>query len=219
VSCHQHRLALCFCGSGGSRDSLQRRQSIPPSGAPTNAEIGSAPTPSPQKAKPVNTALAPTVADLADAHPAASICAPVFRDFGGVKRFAGPIRTLKLFEDNSLLRSLLETQGEGAVIVVDGGGSLRCALFGGNLGALAVSNGWAGVVINGCVRDSVELSQHAIGIKALACHPLKSEKGLHGGQVDCPATFADVTFVPGHWLYADEDGVLVLSKPAARTEG
>ncbi|MGQ0799979.1 MAG: ribonuclease E activity regulator RraA [Pseudomarimonas sp.] len=155
-----------------------------------------------------------TVADLADAHPAAAICAPLFRDFGGVKGFAGPIRTVKLFEDNSLLRSVLETPGEGAIIVVDGGGSLRCALFGGNLGALALKNGWAGVIIYGCVRDSVELAQQAIGIKALATHPLKSDKGLHGGQLDCPVTFADVTFVPGHWLYADEDGVLVLARPA-----
>ena len=153
-----------------------------------------------------------TVADLADAHPSAAICAPIFRDFGGASRFQGPIRTVKLFEDNSLLRTLLETKGEGAVIVVDGGGSKRCALFGGNLGALAVKNGWAGVVIYGCVRDSVELKQQAIGIKALACHPLKSEKGLHSGQLDCPVTFADVTFVPGHWLYADEDGVLVLAR-------
>jgi len=149
-------------------------------------------------------------ADLADAHPAAAVCAPLFRDYGGCRQFHGPIRTLKLFEDNQLLREVLETPGEGAVLVVDGGGSLRCALFGGNLGALAVKNGWAGVLINGCVRDSEELAAQPIGVKALATHPLKSDKGLHGGQRDCPVSFAEVSFIPGHWLAADADGVVVL---------
>ena len=158
-----------------------------------------------------------SVADLSDQHPAAAVCAPLFRDFGGNLRFSGSIRTVKLFEDNRLLRSMLETPGDGAVLVVDGGGSLRCALVGGNMGALALSNGWAGMLIYGCIRDSAELATQAIGVKALAAHPLKSDKGLHDGMSDCPVTFADVTFIPGHFLAADEDGVVVLrERPAAK---
>ncbi len=154
------------------------------------------------------------VADLSDRHPDAPICAPLFRDFGGKRRFGGPIRTLKLFEDNALLRATLETGGGGAVLVVDGGGSLRCALVGGNLAELGVRNGWSGILVNGCVRDSVELAAQPIGVKALATHPRKSAKGLHGGAADVPVSFADVRFVPGHWLYADEDGVIVLPQRA-----
>lgn len=153
------------------------------------------------------------VADLSDAHPDTPICAPLFRDFGGKTQFHGSIRTLKIFEDNVELRALLETPGEGAVLVVDAGGSLRCAVVGGNLGALAVKNGWAGLLVNGCVRDRAELAEQRVGIKALASHPRKSEKGLHQGHVDRVVHFADVDFVPGHWLYADIDGVLVSSRP------
>lgn len=152
------------------------------------------------------------VADLSDAHPEAAICAPLFRDYGGTSRFHGPIRTLKLFEDNALLRSTLETPGEAAVLVVDGGGSLRCALVGGNLGALAVANGWAGIILNGCVRDSEELAAQAVGVKALATHPRKSAKGLHTGHLDIDVEFAGVRFKPGHWLYADADGILVAAR-------
>lgn len=147
--------------------------------------------------------------DLSDAHPELQVCEPLFGDFGGVDKFHGPIRTLKIFEDNALVRSTLETPGNGAVLVVDGGGSMRCALVGGNLGVLAVKNGWAGIVVNGCVRDSEELAAQAVGIKALATHPRKSEKGLHSGHVDKVVSFAGVTFKPGAWLYADVDGIVV----------
>ena len=147
--------------------------------------------------------------DLSDAHADLQICEPLFGDFGGIEKFHGPIRTLKIFEDNALVRSTLETPGKGAVLVVDGGGSVRCALVGGNLGVLAVKNGWAGIVVNGCVRDSEELSGQAVGIKALAAHPRKSEKGLHSGHVDKVVSFAGVTFKPGAWLYADADGIVV----------
>ncbi|TXH03554.1 MAG: RraA family protein [Nevskiaceae bacterium] len=147
--------------------------------------------------------------DLSDAHPELQVCEPLFGDFGGVDKFHGPIRTLKIFEDNALVRSTLETPGNGAVLVVDGGGSMRCALVGGNLGVLAVKNGWAGIVVNGCVRDSEELAAQAVGIKALATHPRKSEKGLHSGHVDKVVSFAGVTFKPGAWLYADADGIVV----------
>ena len=147
--------------------------------------------------------------DLSDAHPDLQVCEPVFADYGGLYKFHGPIRTLKIFEDNALVRSTLETSGNGAVLVVDGGASMRCALVGGNLGVLAVKNNWAGIVVNGCVRDSEELVEQDVGIKALATHPRKSEKGLHSGHVDKVVTFAGVTFKPGAYLYADGDGIVV----------
>lgn len=147
--------------------------------------------------------------DLSDAHPEAQVCEPIFRDFGGKAAFHGPIKTLKVFEDNALVRATLETPGEGRVLVVDAGGSTRCAVVGGNLGALAVKNNWAGIVVYGCIRDSVEIGGQAVGVKALGTHPRKSEKGLHSAQADRPVTFAGVTFRPGAWLYADADGIIV----------
>ncbi len=135
------------------------------------------------------------------------IASPGLARFGGAPRFCGPIVTLKVFEDNSLVREILSTPGQGQVLVVDGGGSLRCALLGDQLGELAVKNGWAGVVVNGCIRDSVALAALPLGVRAIATHPLKSEKrGI--GQRDLPVSFFGVRFVPGHWLYADEDGLI-----------
>ena len=150
--------------------------------------------------------------DLSDAHPDAQVCEPLFRDFGGKRAFHGPIKTLKIFEDNALLRSTLETAGEGKVLVVDAGGSTRCAVVGGNLGSLAVKNNWAGLVVFGYVRDSEELAGQGVGIKALGTHPRKSEKGLHSAHADRVVSFAGVTFRPGAWLYADADGILVSDK-------
>jgi regulator of ribonuclease activity A len=147
--------------------------------------------------------------DLSDAHPEAQVAEPVFRDFGGEVAFHGAIKTLKVFEDNAQVRATLETPGEGRVLVVDGGGSTRCALVGGLLGELAVKNGWAGIVVYGYVRDSVELSHQLVGIKALGVHPRKSEKGLHSAVADKVLRFAGVTFKPGAWLYADADGIVV----------
>jgi regulator of ribonuclease activity A len=151
----------------------------------------------------------PATTDLSDAHPEAQVCDPVFRDFGKRAAFFGPIATLKVFEDNALVRSTLETPGAGRVLVVDGGGSLRCALVGGLLGKLAADNGWSGVVVHGCVRDLAELAVCDVGIKALAATPRKSEKGLHTGHADRVVRFAGVAFRPGAWLYADTDGVVV----------
>jgi regulator of ribonuclease activity A len=151
--------------------------------------------------------------DLSDAHPDAQVCDPVFRDFGGRKAFHGPIQTLKIFEDNALVRSALETPGQGQVLVVDAGASMRCAVLGGNLGQLAVKNGWAGVVVNGCIRDAEEIGALPVGVKALATHPRKSEKGLHSAHKDRVVAFAGVTFRPGAWLYADADGIVVSDKP------
>lgn len=149
--------------------------------------------------------------DLCDAHPHARVCALPWRQFGGRRNFSGPIRTVKVFEDNLLVRSTLEQPGAGAVLVVDGGGSLRCALVGGLLGELAERNGWAGIVVNGCVRDSAELARFNVGVLALATHPRKSQRGMHGGAVDLPLEMGGIQLSPGEFLYADDDGVVVLA--------
>ncbi len=148
-------------------------------------------------------------ADLSDANEDSVVIAePLFGDFGGNIMFHGPIRTLKIFEDNSLVRKMVGQPGKGQVLVVDGGGSMRCALLGGNLAALAAKNHWAGIVINGCIRDSEEIAAERLGVKALGTHPRKTPKnGV--GEEDIGVRFADVTFTPGHYLYADEDGLLV----------
>lgn len=150
--------------------------------------------------------------DLCDAHADdLQIAEPIFQDFGSTTRFHGPITTLKIFEDNSLVRDLLETEGNGGVLVVDGGGSLRCALLGGNLAVLAQENHWAGVVVYGCIRDREEIEATSVGVKALAAHPLKSNKqGV--GEKNVPVRFAGVRFEPGAWLYADVDGLVVSAK-------
>lgn len=151
--------------------------------------------------------------DLSDAHPEAQVAEPIFGDFGGRIAFHGPIRTVKVFEDNAMVRALLEERGEGCVLVVDGGGSTRCALVGGNLGQLGVDNGWAGIVVYGYLRDSEEIADQDIGVKALGTHPRKSEKGLHNGKREKIVSFAGVTFKPGAWLYADADGIVVSESP------
>lgn len=151
--------------------------------------------------------------DLSDAHPEAQVAEPMFGDFGGRIAFHGPIRTVKVFEDNAMVRALLEERGEGHVLVVDGGGSTRCALVGGNLGQLGVDNGWAGIVVYGYIRDSEEIADQDIGVKALGTHPRKSEKGLHNGKREKVVSFAGVTFTPGAWLYADADGIVVADQP------
>ncbi|NGY06347.1 ribonuclease E activity regulator RraA [Solimonas terrae] len=151
--------------------------------------------------------------DLSDAHPEAQVADPIFGDFGGVASFYGPVITLKVFEDNGMVRALLEERGNGHVLVVDGGGSARCALVGGNLGQLGVDNGWAGIVVNGFIRDTDELAEQEIGIKALGAHPRKSEKGLHKGHRNRPVSFAGVNFKLGQWLYADADGIVVADEP------
>ncbi len=147
--------------------------------------------------------------DLCDDHAdKLQIAEPIFQDFGTTTRFAGPITTLKIFEDNSLVRDVLEMEGNGGVLVVDGGGSKRCALLGGNLAVLAQKNNWAGVIVYGCIRDREEIEDTTVGVKALAAHPLKSNKrGI--GDKDVTVKFAGVTFTPGAWLYADKDGMVV----------
>jgi regulator of ribonuclease activity A len=150
-----------------------------------------------------------TTADLCDAYPErVQIAQPLFREYGGLAKFSGPIATLKVFEDNALVREVLETDGRGRVLVVDGGGSLRCALVGGRLASVAYANRWSGLVVNGSVRDSAELSQVSLGVRALNCTPLRSGKagtGEKGSKVD----FAGVAFAPDWFLYADSDGIVV----------
>ncbi len=148
-------------------------------------------------------------ADLYDAHgEALRVAAPLFRDFGGRLAFEGAIKIVKVFEDNSLVRSQLEQPGEERVLVVDGGGSLRCALVGDVLAALGVKNGWAGIVVYGCIRDAKVLAELPIGIKALASNPRKSIKKGEG-CLDTVVRFAEIALKPGDYLYADADGIVV----------
>lgn len=136
------------------------------------------------------------------------VAEPLFRDFGGATHFSGEIATVKIFEDNTRVRSMLETEGMGRILVVDGGGSMRCALVGDQIGTLAAGNGWSGIVVNGCIRDSQQLAQLPIGIKALGACPAKSAKRGEGQTQIC-VRFADICFAPGHHLWADPDGIVV----------
>jgi len=149
-------------------------------------------------------------ADLCDAAAPGTlrVAAPIFRSYGGKSAFHGQITTLKLFEDNGLVRQVLGTPGNGRVLVIDGGGSLRSALLGDQLAALAVNNGWAGVVVWGCIRDSAAISGMDLGVLALATHPQKTVKN-NLGEADVLLHFADIDFRPGEWLYADADGLIV----------
>jgi len=151
--------------------------------------------------------------DLCDRHAdKLAIAAPALRSFGGRRRFHGALATIRCFEDNSLVRERLAEPGGGRVLVVDGGGSMKCALVGDQLGAMGAANGWSGVVVWGCIRDASALAALDLGVLALATHPLRSVKrGV--GERDVAVTFAGVTFRPGAHLYADEDGVVVA--PAA----
>jgi regulator of ribonuclease activity A len=150
----------------------------------------------------------PATTDLCDAHPGVQVAEPVLRHFGGRRQFSGPVATVLCLEDNSRVREAVGEPGAGRVLVVDGGASMQCALLGDLLGEKAVANGWAGIVVNGCVRDSVRLGQLALGVMALATHPRKSEKRGHGDR-DVPVRFGGVTFHPGDRLYADDDGLIV----------
>ncbi|KAJ8765004.1 hypothetical protein K2173_010476 [Erythroxylum novogranatense] len=133
---------------------------------------------------------------------------PVFKTFGQSRAFSGPILTLKVFEDNVLVREVLETRGEGRVLVIDGGGSMRCALVGGNLAQSAQNMGWAGILVNGCIRDADEIDGCDIGVRALATHPMKSnKKGI--GEKHVAVHIAGTLIQEGEWLYADNDGILI----------
>jgi regulator of ribonuclease activity A len=152
--------------------------------------------------------------DLCDSNKGAAdgsfrVLPPVFRNYGGRTRFAGPVATVKCFEDNSCVKAALEERGHGRVLVVDGGGSLRRALVGGNIAASAAKNGWAGVVVDGCVRDSAELIECDVGIRALALIPMPTER-RNQGQRDVSVQVQGVCVLPGEWMVADEDGIVVM---------
>ncbi|TNY35166.1 ribonuclease E activity regulator RraA [Thermomonospora catenispora] len=151
-------------------------------------------------------------ADLIDEFDAElASCQTQFRQYGGRLTFAGPISTVRCHRDNALIKQVLNGPGEGRVLVVDGGGSLASALMGDMIAAAAVKNGWAGVVINGAVRDVAALRTLDLGIKALGSNPRKSAKA-GAGEVDVPIKFGGAEFVPGHWLYSDEDGIVVAAR-------
>jgi regulator of ribonuclease activity A len=141
-----------------------------------------------------------------------SVVATLFRDYGGISVFAGQIATVKAHEDNALVREAIERPGLGRVLVVDGGGSLRCALLGGRLVALAHEQGWRGLIVFGCVRDAEEIRQVPIGVRALQTNPLRSPK-IGAGQHDIPVRFGEVTFRPGEFVCADDDGIVVTRSP------
>lgn len=143
-----------------------------------------------------------------DSDGAFRVLPPVFKDYGKRTKFAGQVSTVKCFEDNTLVKAAVDSPGNGRVLVVDGGASLRRALVGGNLGKAAARNGWAGVVVDGCVRDSVELAECDVGIRALALMPLPTEK-RNEGQTDVAVQIQGVWVRPGDWLYADEDGIVI----------
>ncbi len=157
--------------------------------------------------------------DLCDLHKADTtgalrVLPPVFHDYGGLLRFAGPVFTVQCFEDNTPVKAAVESPGQGRVLVVDGAASLRRALLGGNLAAAAAVNGWAGVLVNGAVRDVAELRATALGVRALGLVPLPTQRRAPG-LADLPVQVQGLWVRPGDWLYADADGTVVLPAPAA----
>jgi regulator of ribonuclease activity A len=148
-------------------------------------------------------------ADLCDEfEQSVGVAEPLLRDYGGTTSFYGSLATVKVFEDNVLVREALETAGQGRVLVVDGSGSTRCALVGDQL---AYENGWAGIIVDGCIRDSDEISRIPVGVKARHAVPKKSAKrGV--GERDVPVHFAGLTFTPGHYLYANPVGIIVADR-------
>lgn len=156
-----------------------------------------------------------STADLVDTHSTVvRSCEVQFRQYGGRARFFGPIRTIRSIEDNALIKQMLSSPGEGAVLVVDGAASLRSALVGDIIAGLGQKNGWSGLVIWGAVRDTVALARLDLGIKALGSNPWRSSKS-GSGELDVPVSFGGVEFRPGDWLYSDEDGILVSSQRLA----
>lgn len=150
--------------------------------------------------------------DLCDQYPEILAVDPGFHNLGGIDNFGGEIVTVKCFEDNSVVKEQVALPGQGRVMVVDGGGSRRAALLGDMLAEKAASNGWAGLIIYGCIRDVDVIGKTALGVQALGTHPRKTEK--HGvGQLNVPVTFGGVTFHPGHYVYADNNGIVVAEKP------
>lgn len=155
-------------------------------------------------------AMSNATTDLCDRYPdEVAVAEPIFVGYGGRRAFEGHIATVQVHEDNVLVRAFLEEPGEGRVLVVDGDGSLRCALLGDQIASLAVASGWSGLVVNGCVRDVDALAALPIGVRALASNPRRSGKRGEGTR-DVEVRFAGIAFLPGAFLVADDDGVVVL---------
>ncbi len=154
--------------------------------------------------------------DLCDACDEALPCALPFRGWGRRRAFAGNIRTLRVLEDIALMRDMVGTDGRGQVLVIDGGGSMRRAIFGDVMAGVAQRNGWAGLIIHGAIRDGMEIDTMDIGVKALGTVPKRGQR-TGAGEVDVPVSFGGITFTPGCRVVADEDGVIVL--PPGLTEG
>ena len=151
--------------------------------------------------------------DLCDQYPhLVRVVEPIFSNYGGRERFWGPIVTVKCFEDNSKVKQLLGTPGLGRVLVVDAGGSMRRACLGDMLAEQGVANGWSGILMYGCIRDVDEIMALDIGVQALGVHPMKTDK-KDIGEIDVAVTFAGVTFNPGDYCYADNNGIIVSSQP------
>ncbi len=150
--------------------------------------------------------------DLCDEYPElVRVATPGFRNYGGRSSFAGQIATIKCHEDNSLVAEQLALPGRGRVLVVDGGGSLRCGLLGDNLALKAAGNGWEAIIVYGCIRDVDMIATIDIGVQALASHPMKSVKrGV--GLLDEILQFSGIQFIPGEYLYGDNNGLLVSAK-------
>lgn len=159
--------------------------------------------------------------DFCDAHKGdddelVRVLPPLFQSWGAKHSFAGPVSTVKCFEDNSLVKTACDRPGNGGVLVIDGGGSLRRALVGGNIAAVAAANGWSGIVVHGCVRDAAELDASNLGIRALALVPMPTLK-REQGQANVVLNFCGVTVRPGDWLYADADGMVISAGPLHAT--
>jgi len=150
--------------------------------------------------------------DLCDEYPElVQVVEPMFNNYGGRESFGGEIVTVKCFEDNSVVKEQVSNPGHGKVMVVDGGASMRAALLGDMLAEKASANGWEGLIIYGCIRDVDVIMETELGIQALSTHPMKTDKrGL--GDLNVPVTFGGVTFKPGHYIYADNNGVIVSPK-------
>lgn len=151
--------------------------------------------------------------DLCDAYPeSVRVVEPIFTNYGGREAYGGQIVTVKCHEDNSLVKEHVANPGEGRVMVVDGGGSLRCALLGDMLAEKAAQNNWAGLIIFGCIRDIDEIRKTELGVQALRTIPIKSNRQGRGDW-NIPVTFGGVTFNPGEYVYADNNGIIVSTQP------
>lgn len=155
----------------------------------------------------------PSLADLCDEHIASpqrlQVVTPnLFSSYGKLPSFHGQIETVRCFESNPMVRTTLSSPGNNRVLVVDGGGSTRVAILGDQIAKLAVENQWAGIIINGCIRDSAIINTLNIGVKALGTHPVKSLK-MYPGECSVTVNFGGVEFIPGQYVYSDEDGIIV----------